>query len=41
VRIRYEFHQQLVKLGILPSSPRPLDRREQAKGFGSYCPEVK
>ena len=35
VNIRYEFHPQLVKLGILrPVSTRgPLDRRERARGF--------
>src|SRR5258708_3952210 len=41
VRIRYEFHPQLVKLGILPEHISPLERREQARGFGSYCPEPK
>jgi hypothetical protein len=39
VRIRYEFHPQLVKLGILPDHISPLERRERASGFGSYCPE--
>jgi hypothetical protein len=39
VRIRYEFHTQLVKLGILPAHISPLERREHASGFGSYCPE--
>jgi hypothetical protein len=41
VRIRYEFHPQLVKLGILPqfASPSPLERREHARGFEGYCPE--
>lgn len=41
VRIRYEFHQQLVKLGILPDRYRnPLSRREEARGFtSSYCPD--
>ncbi|HET9358121.1 MAG TPA: hypothetical protein VFO58_00130 [Vicinamibacterales bacterium] len=35
VNIRYEFHPQLVKLGILPpvSTRGPLDRRERARGF--------
>ena len=35
VNIRYEFRQQLVRLGVLPaSSPRdPLERREGALGF--------
>ncbi len=42
VRIRYEFRPQLVKLGVLPTEPRPwpLSRRERATGFdGSFCPE--
>jgi hypothetical protein len=39
VRIRYEFHPQLVKLGILPDHISPLERRERASGFESYCPE--
>ncbi|HXH91690.1 MAG TPA: hypothetical protein VNN25_08925 [Thermoanaerobaculia bacterium] len=39
VRIRYEFRQQLVKLGILPQHISPLERREHASGFGAYCPE--
>ena len=34
VNIRYEFRPQLVKLGILPTSPaRPARRRERARGF--------
>lgn len=37
-RIRYEFRPALVKLGVLPRSERPLDRRERARGF-EYCPE--
>jgi len=30
-----------VKLGVLPreSDQRPLDRRERAHGFTSYCPQ--
>jgi len=39
VRIRYEFRAQLVKLGVLPSNPSPLERREKARGFERYCPE--
>lgn len=39
VRIRYEFHPQLVKLGILPEHISPLERREHASGFSAYCPE--
>ncbi len=38
VRIRYEFRQQLVKLGVLRDGRSPLERREKAKGF-EYCPE--
>ena len=40
IRIRYEFTPQLVKMGILPSIS-PIDRRERARGFGSYCPEPR
>jgi len=41
VRIRYEFHQQLVKLGVLPRELErpPLARREGASGFQAYCPQ--
>jgi len=40
IRIRYEFRDQLVRLGVLPDSPDPLLRRERARGFeGRYCPE--
>lgn len=39
IRIRYEFHPQLVKLGILPEHRSSLDRRERARGFSGYCPE--
>lgn len=39
IRIRYEFHPQLVKLGILPRTEFPLERREHARGFESYCPQ--
>ncbi len=41
VRIRYEFREQLVKLGVLPSRTSPLERRERASGFSSYCPEPR
>ena len=41
VTIRYEFHPQLVRLGVLPRLETPLDRRERARGFGSYCPEPR
>jgi hypothetical protein len=42
VNIRYEFHPQLVRLGILPPAPTadPLERRERARGFeAGFCPE--
>lgn len=40
VRLRYEYRPQLVELGLLPPAhPRPLDRRERARGFaGGWCP---
>jgi hypothetical protein len=43
VRIRYEYRPELVKLGVLPREiePYPLDRREHARGFESYCPEPR
>jgi len=41
VAVRYEFHPQLVRLGVLPQIESPLDRREHAQGFGSYCPEPR
>jgi hypothetical protein len=42
MNIRYEFHPQLVKLGILPPAPTadPLQRRERSRGFApGFCPE--
>jgi len=42
VNIRYEFHSQLVRLGILPPTPTSdqLQRRERARGFApDFCPE--
>ncbi len=39
VRLRYEFHPQLVRLGVLPGRPDALERREAAAGFSPYCPE--
>jgi hypothetical protein len=42
VNIRYEFHPQLVRLGILPPARTadPLQRREGARGFEpGFCPE--
>ncbi len=39
VRIRYEFRPALVKLGVLVQDP--LQRRERARGFESYCPQPR
>jgi hypothetical protein len=42
VNIRYEFHPELVRLGILSPAPAPgpLQRRERAHGFApGFCPE--
>ena len=42
VNIRYEFHPQLVRLGILAPTPTadPLQRRERARGFEpGFSPE--
>ncbi len=39
VRIRYEFREQLVGLGVLPTATDPLTRREGARGFEEYCPD--
>ncbi len=40
VRIRYEFRDQLVRMGVLSPTPDPLTRREHAHGFsGGYCPD--
>lgn len=39
VRLRYEFHPQLVRLGVLPNRPDGFKRREAAEGFSPYCPE--
>jgi hypothetical protein len=44
VSIRYEYRAQLVRLGVLPpvhALGDPLDRRERARGFDSFCPEPK
>jgi hypothetical protein len=43
VSIRYEFHAQLVRLGVLPAARTadPLQRRERARGFEpAFCPEL-
>ncbi len=43
ISLRYEFREQLVRLGVLPRSRDrdPLDRRERARGFDAFCPEPK
>jgi hypothetical protein len=41
VDIRYEYRAQLVRLGILPDQADPLDRRQRARGFSSFCPDIK
>jgi hypothetical protein len=43
VRLRYEFRPQLIALGVLPRDPDPsrIARREGARGFAEFCPEVK
>ena len=41
VNIRYEFHTQLVRLGVLRETPNPLERRERARGFEpGFSPEL-
>src|SRR5215208_3264530 len=40
VNIRYEFHTQLVRLGVLRDAPSPLECRERARGFNpGFSPE--
>lgn len=47
IALRYEYHDTLVRLGVLPPrpyyNPDPLPRRERATGFsdGNYCPDPK
>jgi hypothetical protein len=43
VRLRYEFRPQLVALGVLPreDDPSRIARRERARGFDDFCPEVR
>ena len=44
VNIRYEFREQLVRLGVLQPAPtaRHLERRERARGFDpGFCPEPR
>jgi hypothetical protein len=38
LRVRYEFRDALVRLGVFPESSDPLRRRESARGFDSWCP---
>jgi hypothetical protein len=39
-RLRYEFRPQLERLGLLPRSVDPLQRRERSRGFDRpFCPE--
>ena len=41
VNIRYEFHTQLVRLGVLRDTPDPLERRARARGFEpGFSPEL-
>ncbi len=40
VRIRYEFRPQLMRLGVIPQKHYPIDRRERARGFEGWAPEV-
>ena len=41
VNVRYEFHTQLVRLGVLRDTPDPLTRRERARGFNpGFSPEL-
>ena len=43
VRLRYEFRPQLIALGVLPRDPDTsrVARREGARGFEEFCPEVR
>ena len=42
ISLRYEFREQLVRLGVLSDMTDSLDRRERARGFdGAFCPEPK
>jgi hypothetical protein len=44
VDLRYEYRAQLVRLGVVPplaAGADPLDRRERARGFETFCPEPK
>jgi hypothetical protein len=45
IDIRYEYREQLVRLGVLPDGPGPPDplaRRQNARGFDKgFCPDIK
>jgi hypothetical protein len=43
IDIRYEYREQLVRLGVLPDSTGdPLARRQNARGFDKgFCPDIK
>jgi hypothetical protein len=43
IRLRYEFREALVRLGVFPRSEDRLERRERAHGFESqaWCPEPR
>jgi hypothetical protein len=45
IDIRYEYREQLVRLGVLPDLPvtaDPLTRRQNARGFDKgFCPDIK
>lgn len=40
VKLRYEFRRQLVEMGVIRPGRSPIERREQARGFERYSPEV-
>jgi hypothetical protein len=40
--IRYEYRSQLARLGVLPAGqPDTLARRQNARGFSGFCPDVR
>lgn len=45
IDVRYEYREQLVRLGVLPDVPLPTDplsRRQGARGFDKgFCPDIK
>lgn len=40
VRLRYEFRPELERLGVLLPQRSPLERRERARGFSGFCPDL-